>query len=231
MTPETPPRRGDEGSGADDTEVLEQVPGDPAGEEPADVTKDADAESAEAEYGPDDGDAKQTVLRGVLEWVAILGVALLAAVVIRQFLLQAFYIPSASMEHTLEIRDRVLVNKLSYRLHAVRRGDILVFKPPASDGGGERDLIKRAVGLPGDTVEGRDGAVFVNGKRLDEPYLAKGVTSSSFAPQQVPPGHVWMMGDNRANSRDSRAFGPVPKQNVVGRAFIRVFPLDSIKLL
>ncbi len=165
------------------------------------------------------------------EWVVILGVALIAAVVIRQFLLQAFYIPSGSMEHTLEIRDRVLVNKLSYRLHKVNRGDILVFERPADDGSGNKDLIKRVVGLPGETLEGRDGAVFVNGQRLNEPYLGQGVTSGSFPAQRVPPGHVWMMGDNRSNSGDSRVFGAVPESNVVGRAFVRVFPIGSISLL
>jgi signal peptidase I len=175
--------------------------------------------------------AKQSVLRGVVEWVVILGVALIAAIVIRQFLLQAFYIPSGSMEHTLEIRDRVLVNKLSYRLHKVNRGDIIVFERPADDGSGSKDLIKRVVGLSGETVEGRDGAVFVDGQRLNEPYLGRGVTPGTFPVQRVPQGHVWMMGDNRSNSRDSRVFGAVPESNVVGRAFVRVFPIKSISLL
>lgn len=174
---------------------------------------------------------KQSLLRSLVEWVVILGVALIAAMVIRQFLLQAFYIPSGSMENTLEIKDRVLVNKLSYRLHKVHRGDIVVFERPADDGGAARDLIKRVVGLSGETVEGRDGAVFVNGNRLNEPYLDEGVTSSSFPAQRVPPGYVWLMGDNRSNSRDSRVFGAVPKSSVVGRAFIRVFPISSISLL
>jgi len=180
---------------------------------------------------PVDAPAKQSLLRGSVEWAVILGVALIAAVVIRQFLLQAFYIPSGSMEHTLEIRDRVLVNKLSYRLHKVHRGDILVFERPADDGSGSKDLIKRVVALPGETVEGRDGAVFINGQLLNEPYLARGVTSGSFPAQRVPPAHVWMMGDNRSNSRDSRVIGAIPESKVVGRAFIRVFPLDSISLL
>ncbi|HSH59339.1 MAG TPA: signal peptidase I, partial [Acidimicrobiales bacterium] len=191
--------------------VVEEPVGDvPAAEEPA---------------------AKQSVFRGITEWVVIIGVALIAAVVIRQFLLQAFYIPSGSMEHTLEIRDRVLVNKLSYRLHDVNRGDIIVFERPAEEGSPSKDLIKRVVGLSGETVEGRDGAVFVNGQRLNEPYLGPGVTSSPFPVQRVPPGHVWMMGDNRSNSRDSRVFGAVPESEVVGRAFIRVFPIKSIRLL
>ncbi len=204
------------------------------GEEPV-VTEEALVDQATLDEPVEEPVAKQGVARGavgwVVEWGVILGVALIAAVVIRQFLLQAFYIPSGSMEHTLEIRDRVLVNKLSYRLHDVNRGDIIVFERPAEEGSQSKDLIKRVVGLSGETVEGRDGAVFVNGQRLKEPYLAPGVTSSSFPAQRVPPGHVWMMGDNRSNSRDSRVFGAVPESKVVGRAFIRVFPIKSIGLL
>ena len=178
------------------------------------------------------GGGTQSLGRALLEWVVILGVAAMAAFLIKQYLLQAFYIPSGSMEHTLEIRDRVLVNKLSYRLHEVNRGDILVFERPAEDGeGGTRDLIKRVVGVSGETVEGRDGGVFVDGRRLAEPYLADNVTSGSFPAQRIPPGHVWLMGDNRSNSRDSRSFGAVPESEIVGRAFIRVFPLTSIRLL
>ncbi|MDQ3570014.1 MAG: signal peptidase I [Actinomycetota bacterium] len=182
--------------------------------------------------GDREGQDKQSLSRALLEWVVILGIAAMAAFLIKQFLLQAFYIPSGSMEHTLEIRDRVLVNKLSYRLHEVNRGDILVFERPAEDGeGGTRDLIKRVVGVSGETVEGRDGAVFVDGRRLDEPYLAANATSGSFPAQRVPPGHVWMMGDNRSNSRDSRSFGAVPESEIVGRAFVRVFPFTSVRLL
>jgi signal peptidase I len=210
LSPEIRPKKSD-------TVRIESV--EPRGEDVPD--------GVAAPYQPE---VKQSLLRGVLEWVLILGVALIAAIVIRQFLLQAFYIPSGSMEHTLEIRDRVLVNKLSYRLHDVRRGDIVVFERPPQDGDANKDLIKRVIGLPGETVEGRDGAVVVNGKRLNEPYL-KGVASGPFPAQQVPPGHLWMMGDNRPNSRDSRVIGPIPESNVVGRAFIRIFPLGSIRLL
>ena len=185
---------------------------------------------------PLDPDAEQSAarrfVRSLVEWVVIAVVAVLAAFVIKQYLVQAFYIPSASMEHTLEISDRVLVNKLSYRLHDVNRGDLVVFERPPEDGeSGTKDLIKRVVGLPGETVEGHDGAVFVDGKRLNEPYLEEGAASSYFNPQQVPAGHVWVMGDNRPNSKDSRVFGSVPESEIVGRAFIRVWPLGSVRLL
>ena len=174
----------------------------------------------------------QRLARGLVEWVAIVAVAVLAAFLIKEYLVQAFYIPSASMEDTLEIRDRVLVNKLSYRLHDVNRGDVVVFERPAEEGeGSAKDLIKRVVALEGETVEGHDGGIYVNGQRLREPYVRQGATSSDFSPQRIPPDHVWVMGDNRPNSRDSRFFGTVPESGIVGRAFVRVWPLGSIGLL
>ncbi len=175
---------------------------------------------------------KPSALRGTVEWVVILVGALLVALVVKTFLLQAFYIPSASMEPTLNIKDRVLVNKLSYDFHDVRRGDIVVFRSPPGEGDPEiKDLIKRVIGLPDETVESHDGRVFINGDPLKEPYLPEGVSTSSFPPQKIPPGHLWMMGDNRSNSKDSRVFGPINDDLVVGRAFILVWPLGSIRLL
>lgn len=182
--------------------------------------------------GREDGPPARRLGRGVAEWAVIVVVAVTAAFLIKQYLIQAFYIPSESMEHTLEVSDRVLVNKLSYRLHDVHRGDVVVFERPPEEGeGSAKDLIKRVVAVEGETVEGHDGGVYVNGKRLQEPYLANGTTSSDFNPQRIPPGHVWVMGDNRPQSRDSRFFGSVPESLIVGRAFVRVWPIDSIGLL
>ena len=155
--------------------------------------------------------------------------ALLVAFLIKSFLLQAFYIPSPSMTPTLQVDDRVLVNKLSYDLHGVHRGDIVVFRSPQD--GPEKDLIKRVVGLPGDTVEGRDGHVVLNGKELPEPYLPDGVQTATFDLVTVSAGHYWVMGDNRPNSSDSRVFGPIPESRIIGRAFIKVWPLGSLGLL
>jgi len=171
-------------------------------------------------------------MRGAVEWVVILVGALIVALVVKTFLLQAFYIPSASMEPTLKVGDRVLVNKLSYDFHDVRRGDIVVFgSPPGEDNPEIKDLIKRVIGLPNETVEGRDGRVYINGDPLKEPYLPAGTTTSSFGPEKVPPGHLWVMGDNRSNSKDSRFFRAISEDLLVGRAFIRVWPLSSIGLL
>ena len=115
--------------------------------------------------------AKPSGVRNLAEWVGIGAGALLIAFLIKTFLLQAFYIPSASMDPTLKINDRVLVNKLSYDLHEVNRGDLIVFESPPNEGSGHKDLIKRVIALPGETVESRDGRVVVDGQELDAPYL------------------------------------------------------------
>lgn len=175
---------------------------------------------------------RKSPLRNGLEWVVIIGGALLVAFVVRTFLLQMFYIPSESMMPTLEPNDRVLVNKLSYDLHSVHRGDIVVFKSPNTpEGAAVRDLIKRVIGLAGDTVEARDGHVLVNGKEIVEPYLGPAVTTGPLELTTVPEGHVWVMGDNRPNSKDSRFFGPLDEDLIIGRAFVRVWPLTSLGLL
>jgi signal peptidase I len=171
-------------------------------------------------------------IRGAVEWVVILVGALLVALVVKTFLLQAFYIPSGSMEPTLMIGDRVLVNKVSYDFHDVRRGDIVVFRtPPGEDNATIKDLIKRVIGLPGDTVEGHDGRVYINGNPLKEPYLPAGTTTSSFPAEKIGAGRLWVMGDNRSNSKDSRYFHTISTNLVVGRAFVKVWPLSQVGLL
>jgi signal peptidase I len=174
---------------------------------------------------------KASGVRNIVEWVVIAGGALLVAFIIKTFLLQAFYIPSLSMAPTLQINDRVLVNKLSYDLHDVNRGDLVVFESPPNEGSETKDLIKRVIGLPGETVESRDGHILIDGQQLEEPYLDRGVTTGALDKITVPPDHLWVMGDNRANSRDSRFFGPIPESLVIGRAFVRVWPITEIGLL
>lgn len=177
------------------------------------------------------GRARKSSARNAVEWVVIIAGALLVALVVKTFLLQAFYIPSESMMPTLAPNDRVLVNKLSYDLHGVNRGDVIVFRSPQDDGTGEKDLIKRVVGLEGDTVEARDGRLLVNGQGIDEPYLGADVTTGPLELTTVPPGHVWVMGDNRPNSKDSRFFGALDEDRIIGRAFVRVWPITSLGLL
>ena len=169
--------------------------------------------------------------RNAVEWVVIIVGALLVALVVKTFLLQAFYIPSLSMSPTLDIQDRVLVNKLSYEMHDVNRGDVVVFKSPSNDAT-IKDLIKRVVGLEGETIETRDGRLVVDGRDLDESYLQPDIAPGPPVTRQViPPGHVFVMGDNRANSKDSRSFGPIPESLLVGRAFVKVWPVTDLGLL
>jgi signal peptidase I len=191
----------------------------------------------EAEYDlyfdPDEDDddlveLSSNATRNALEWAVVLVGAVLVALLLRASLFQAFYIPSESMETTLLINDRVLVNKVSYHLHDVNRGDVVVFVRPDDEPGDIRDLIKRVIGLPSDTIEARDNVLFVNGNRLIEPYLKEGALTEDFGPVVVPAGQIFVMGDNRSESYDSRRFGTVSEDRVVGRAFVLFWPLNRI---
>lgn len=177
--------------------------------------------------------ARRSTRRGAVEWVVILLAAVLVAFLLQRFVVQAFYIPSGSMETTLVPGDRVLVNKLSYDLHGVHRGDIVVFAKPATDNTpGIKDLIKRVVGLPGERItSGPAGEVLIDGKAIRQPWLtaaARARPGPAIQPQTIPPGDYFMMGDNRGDSSDSRVIGPVSGQLIVGRAFVRVWPLTSL---
>lgn len=194
--------------------------------------------------------------RAVVETVLLVGLAVVIAVVLRAFVAQAFRIPSASMEPQLLIGDRVVVSRLAYDLHDPRRGDIVVFDCPPAAGCADRDddalpvralktlaealllrqpeveeFIKRVIALPGETVEAHDGHVFVDGRRLVEPYLSAGTITAEFAPVTVEPDHLWVMGDNRGNSADSRVFGQIEQDTIVGRAIARVWPPTRIAFL
>lgn len=178
------------------------------------------------------------------ELPALILIALVIAVLIKTFAFQAFYIPSSSMEDTLEINDRVLVNKIEYRIGDIDRGDVLVFDDPTGDTTQESvvqavfrnlaesvglstpksEFIKRVVGLPGDEILITDGTVHVNGEPLDEPYLHPNTNMPDFGPIVVESGRLFMMGDNRNASQDSRFFGTVDIDTVVGRAFVILWP-------
>ena len=167
---------------------------------------------------------------GALEYLVILLVSFaLVFGFVRPFVMEAFWIPSGSMIPTLQIGDRVLVNKFIYRFTDPRRGDIIVFE---SVDNSNEDLIKRVVGLPGDKIAVRGGKLFVNGEPQKEPYTNKKLPDRSFYAQTtVPKNHVFVMGDNRGNSADSRVFGPLPEKNIEGEAFLRFWPPDRIGLL
>jgi signal peptidase I len=171
--------------------------------------------------------------RRLVEWGVLLLVALLVAFVGRAYVAQSFYIPSGSMEPTLQVGDRIVVDKLSYHLHGVHRGDIVVFRrPPAEncDPGGPQvpDLVKRVIGLPGERISGSDGRVDINGRPLAEPWLPKSDSTSPFSAITIPKGDYFMMGDNRGDSCDSRYWGPLPRSYIVGRVVLRIWPLSHL---
>ena len=158
--------------------------------------------------------------------------ALLVAFVVKVFLIQAFYIPSESMVPTLEVGDRVLVNKLEDDVSSIERGDIIVFDRPGGAGAdGISELIKRVVGLPGETVEGRNNQLLIDGRSISEDYLPPGTVTTDFGPEEIPAGHVWVMGDNRQFSDDSRRFKAIPEEDIVGRAFVVIWPFSAFGTL
>lgn len=185
--------------------------------------------------------SNRSTIRNLLEWAAVIVGAVLIALVVRTFVFQTFWIPSASMADTLAVDDRVLVNKLSYRFGDVKRGDVVVFKRPPNETGSIDDLIKRVVALPGERVSIRDGSVFVDDQRLDEPYTdglpteprvgcGAGDTSGidTRAGLEIPEGHVLVLGDNRVDSSDGRCFGPIDEDLIVGRAFVVIWPPSKV---
>lgn len=177
------------------------------------------------------------------EWASVIGFALIIAFVVRGFVLQQYYISGPSMETTMFQNNRVLVNKLSYRLHDVHRGDVIVFDRVTTDGVEVQhdDLIKRVIGVAGDSVSIKDCVVFVNQKPVDEPYLDSLDTSQLNLDDRcrvpnleeivVEPNHLFVMGDNRPQSFDSRMFGTIDKELVAGRAFVIIWPLGALRWL
>jgi signal peptidase I len=149
---------------------------------------------------------------------------------VRPFVLEAFRIPSESMVPTLLVGDRVLANKFIYRLTEPERGDVVVFESVGE--GDDQKLIKRVVGVAGDEIEVRNGTLLVNGEEQEEPYLTENPPfTGSYEPTEVPEEHVFVMGDNRGNSADSRVFGPLPVENIEGEAFMRFWPVHELKSL
>lgn len=178
---------------------------------------------------------RRSTTRNAVEWVAVIIGAVVVALLVKTFVVQAFRIPSDSMLPTLQVDDRVLVNKLSYDAHDLNRGDVIVFSRPENlpaAPGEPEDLIKRVIGLPGEEVIARDGVVHVDGRELTEPYLETGTSTFDMdEPVTVGPDEVFVMGDNRENSTDSRRFGPIPVDSVVGRAFTVMWPPGRIGAL
>jgi signal peptidase I len=175
-----------------------------------------------------------------VELAVMLVVVVVATIVLRAFVIQTFTIPSGSMLPTLQLGDRIIVDKLDYHLS---RGSIVVFKRPPLEQQDYADLVKRVIGLPDETISASGGNIYINGKRLAEPWLPKGPQTYTEPlpgdpnPQfnlppggvKIPPGDYFVMGDNRVDSEDSRWFGPIPGSLIVGRAVAVVWPLSQVK--
>ena len=182
--------------------------------------------------------------RWIVELVGVVAVALVVAFLLRTFVIATYSIPSGSMEPTLQVGDRIVVDKLSYDFHGVDRANIIVFStPPKEDCAGPpvADLVKRVIGLPGETISLSGGNVFINGQLLAEPWLAsteqgKTYPGPSPAPYslhsafKIPSGDVYVMGDNRTLSCDSRYWGPIKESTIVGKVDLRIWPLSRLGL-
>ena len=180
--------------------------------------------------------------RWIVELAGVVVVALVVAILLRTFVIATYSIPSGSMEPTLQVGDRIVVNKLSYHLHGVDRSNIIVFStPPNEDCAGPpvADLVKRVIGLPGETISVSGGNVFINGRLLPEPWLPASEQARTYPgpspqpyslhhPFRIPEGDVYVMGDNRTLSCDSRYWGPIKESTIVGKVDVRIWPLSRL---
>jgi signal peptidase I len=201
---------------------------------------------------PDRRRARRRPRSRLIEVPLILLLAVGVSLVVKAHVAEVFSIPSSSMEPQLQVGDRVVVSRTAYRLHDPNRGDIIVFDSPSSTSvddpllegiakdafesvglrePGDDELIKRVLGLPGETISAQDGQVVVDGRRIIEPYLPDGVVTGDFGPVEVPPGHVFVLGDNRSSSADSRVIGPVAVDTIAGRAVARIWPPGRVAFL
>jgi signal peptidase I len=211
-------------------------PEDPDPVAGADGSPDAGDDDEDRKPRGGSGRLRRLFTRGLI----IIAIAAGAALLLRTWVIQPYYIPSASMEPTLHgcdncNDDHVLVDKVSYRAHGVRVQDIVVFSRPKGVQVPEKVLIKRVIALAGDKVAAQRGQIYVNGLAIKEPYLNEKDRScyahspdENFRAKSVPEGTVFVMGDNRCNSTDSRDFGAIPTSSIVGRAFAIIWPLNRV---
>lgn len=219
---------------------MNELPGDRLEDPDDEMPQDEERDAVALDTAPPE--EKSEALAFLKELPFLIVGALIVAVIVKSFLIQVFWIPSGSMEDTLQIGDRVIVNKVAYRIGDPSRGDVVVFEPETFHEESiatkvsrnllesvglrtpESDLIKRVIGLPGETIEIHDNAVFVDGSPLVEPYLPEGLVMRDQGPWEVPEDRYFVMGDNRNSSNDSRVFGAIERDRIVGRAFSVVWP-------
>lgn len=166
------------------------------------------------------------ILKEIISWILTFLVAFLLAFGIRAYLFEPYKVQMSSMNPTLYENDLIIVNKIIYRFREPKRGEVVIFKPPY----GDKDYIKRVIGLPKEIIEIKDGFVFINGEKLIEPYL-KNRTLGNLPPTEIPEGMIFVLGDNRGNSLDSREFGPIEIKKIDGRAEFVFWPINHIKNL
>jgi signal peptidase I len=199
---------------------------------PTDRTFSIDEQVSGSSKGSSKEGSKPSTTHTIVSWGITIVIAIVATLAVRAFVFEQYSIPSTSMVPTLDVGDRVLVSKLN---RTPGRGDVIVFTRPSNDPPQTADdpkvLIKRVIGLPGETVEARDGKVYVDGKALDESYLPKGTVTTIAKPITVPKGDILVLGDNRGVSQDGRYFGPIPEKLIVGRAILRIWPLSRFGTL
>lgn len=222
------------------------VAGIPAPERPPGEIPEQDKSESRPSKGKKGESENITFWQGVREVVIILVLAAIVAIIVQSFFFRAFLIPSSSMEPTLKVGDRVMVDRVTYYFRKPRRGDIVVWRYPPSDPKamntnnlfywpfqqigevlhlthrGTTPFVKRVIATEGETLQIKEGQVYINGKPIDEPYIVK--DASNFGPVKVPKGMFYGLGDNRPNSRDSRFFGPIPYRAVIGRVFLIWWP-------
>lgn len=165
-------------------------------------------------------------LKTVLEWGILLLIAWAISFAIRTFVFDTRIVPTGSMLPTIQLQDRVIFDKVFYRFDSLQRGDIIMFEAPPASGESD-DLVKRIIGLPGETLEVREGKVWINGEALEEPYLAQ-IPNYEYGPVKIPEDSYIMLGDNRNNSKDSHVWGLLPQENIKGRLLVRYWPLSRL---
>lgn len=171
---------------------------------------------------------KKSLFSFFFEYIFVIAIAIIIAILIRTFIIHPYMIPTSSMEPTILMGDNLLVEKITYRFHSPKVGDIVVFKNPS---GSEKQLVKRIIGVPGDHVEiTEDGHVILNGKAYEESYTIYQNVGQSFN-FDIPDNTVFVLGDNRGNSQDSRWFGPISEDIIIGRAIFRHWPLNRFGLI